>query len=366
MGLHSCRHSNTSRPRYRYATVSEDGTRVVAVADNHTVHVWDVQTGALITARDDVPDVDWALLKNQVVRFVPKQMAGAAPPGRALPFPNLELPVSKVVVNDNDVWLLTPRIDKEEYDLRLGPAYRVQGDVARAYPNDDSSVTSVVQAHGQTWLKTGTFMTPGPVYRVEDEWVRPFPGPNFSVNHLEIGSDDVWIGTNFGAYRLAHGKLSVAGKRRLKVRRIRRLGTDLWLATAQGAYRFDGKRMVRVTDSYLGVTDVREAGERTWLITGSGSFGFSSNGPAYRVDHDTAVRIGEVGSKVSSVEQMLGQTWLLMDRGVARLEGEVAVPIRGITRPPGRITEIDRADMDRRSACGLLHGTKSLRPGCLA
>ena len=244
---------------------------------------------------------------------LPKQAIGA-------PFPDPTLAIDRVEVVEGRTWLRSIR--KPEELFPAGAAYLIDGSGAWALPDRDIDVSRVHSLAGSTWLETSAGL-----YQVTSRGVRLALPPKAGVlMSVQIGSA-LWFGTNQGAWRVQGDSIARFTPTDLVVTDIREIDGSVWFTSRTGVFRLDSRnRLLRVTDEGTPVRQVVKIRNRLWILTGTES----EPGPALLV-HDLWTRtLPSRTSRVSSVVDAGGQTWLLSDHGLFRMDGETLTAITGI------------------------------------
>jgi hypothetical protein len=321
-------------------TFSGDGRGLIAIADDLRLFV--LQRGVpepVATLDKPIAWEESRSVANHFAEHRPESFDPVAETGDRVPFPHPTLAVGRVEVVDGRTWLRSVR--KPEDFFPVGAAYLVDGSGAWAVPDRESDVSRVHGLAGSTWLETSTGL-----YQVTSRGVRLALPPKATVlMSVQIGPS-LWFGTSQGAWRVQGDSIARFTPTDLAVTDIRDIDGSVWFTSRTGVFRLDARnRLLRVTDEGTPARQVVKIRNRLWIMTGTES----EPGPALLV-HDLWTRtLPSRASRVSSVVDAGGQTWLLSDRGLFRMDGETPTAITGIEAVAdvkdvgGRVIALQRA-----------------------
>jgi hypothetical protein len=309
-----------------YARFLEDGKRIVTIGDDQTTRIWDTRTGANVGRASAAEHVHWKALRTH------RKLA--FPPMAALPYTPAAIPLSDLGFNVRDVrdvgdrtWLLTHGRDAQAL-WSSGPAFRVDGTQASAFPDGKTSVSQIVGSASQTWL-----LTDGPAYRVRGSEVTTFPARNIAVRTVLLEGETAWLGTEEGVFRVRGSEVVRLTDETVAIRKLLRIGSDVWAVSPDGVFRLDEDGSLLVGEPGLNAAEMFRMSGELWVRTGTES----APGPMYRIEELESKAVPAADRVVTTLAELDGQIWIGTDKGAYRSDGRRTVALRGCGKRIARI-----------------------------
>jgi hypothetical protein len=299
-----------------HASFSEDGARILTLADDRIGRIWDTATGALLRTLGDPARVDWHAMRS----VTPHRLAWPEPTPLPVdkPVPLAELPPGTRVALAGQTWHRPTTLT-----LEAQAAWRVMGDVAIPFL-EPHGVTQLIDFEGSVWLLHGALFAKGPVTRVDADSVTPLAGLASHVASADVVDGALWLSTDKGALRVRGRVIERVTPEGVKAHALRVVDGHTWLLTSAGAYRLEDGLAVRICDR-ISVLDVKQVGTLTWILAGTSEMLSTTRGPAYRVDGYRAVAIADDYKCANFVEHARGLHWVGTDRGLYGVDDNGAV-----------------------------------------